>query len=268
MLLGACNRAFGVECAHEETLALLQRVFSGLVRAESFAAPVVARYRIDGPHASGRFLVSDGIGSQSADSPDDLLFQIDKGITLALQHSRPDLFFLHAAALAGKGGVVALPAVPGTGKSTLTLALAARGFNYLSDELAPVDLQNLTVEPYPHAVCLKARPPSPYKLPPGAITVNARFHIPLASLGTATHHDPLPLAALVFPLRNGTRFEGLRPLTTASGATRLMAHLLNGLSHPGYGLDTAISLSRAVPSFEVDLTDLPAAVDAIASHSM
>jgi hypothetical protein len=211
--------------------------------------------------------VSDGTGSHDVvDGPDALLFHIDKAITLALQRSRPDLLFLHAAALSSPGGAIVLPALPGTGKSTLTLALAARGLGYLSDELAPVDLGNLTVEPYPHAVCLKTPPPPPYALPPGTIAVDSRFHVPLTSLGTATRHDPLPLAALVFPCRNGARFDGLRPLTTAAAAARLMSHVLNGLAHPTYGLDAAISVSRAVPCVEVDITDLPAAVEAIASH--
>jgi hypothetical protein len=266
--LGACNRAFGVHCPHEETRALLRSVFSGLVRdrTDLGEGPAPTHYRIDGPDASGGFRVSDGTRTHVADDTDDLLYYIDKAITLALQRSRPDLFFLHAAALAGTRGVVVLPALPGTGKSTLTLALTARGFDYFSDELAPVDLGNLTVEPYAHAVCLKTLPPSPYTLPQGTLAVNTRFHVPLASLGTAARHDPLPLAALVFPRRSGGRFDGLRPLTAASAATRLMSHLLNGLAHPNYGLDAAIAVSGTVPCFELDITELPAAVEAIASR--
>jgi hypothetical protein len=45
-----------------------------------------------------------------------------------------------------------------------------------------------------------------------------------------------------------------------------MAHLLKraGTSNI-YGLDAAITLSRAVPCFELDVTDLPAAVGEIAA---
>jgi hypothetical protein len=72
------------------------------------------------------------------------------------------------------------------------------------------------------------------------------------------------LAGIVFLRRDGTRFEGLRRVTAATGATCLMAHLLNGLAHPNCGLDSAISLSESVPCFELDVTDLPAAVEALA----
>jgi hypothetical protein len=88
-----------------------------------------------------------------------------------------------------------MPASPGTGKSTLTLALVGRRLEYLSDELAPIEPSNLTVAPYPHAVCLKTLPPPPYELPQGTRAVNRRFHVPVASLGTSTASEALPLSA-------------------------------------------------------------------------
>ena len=126
-----------------------------------------------------------------------------------------------------------------------------------------MDLPTVTVAPYPHALCLKSPPPLPYRLPAGALAVNSRFHVPVESLPSATRYEPLPLAAIVFPRRDGSRFPGLRPISAASAATEIVAHTLNGLAHAGYGLDAAIQLSRAVPSFEVDATDLAAAADAI-----
>jgi hypothetical protein len=246
-------------------MALLEGVFSGLLAPRDAGRPPARHYRVRGPDPSGGFVIEDGNESVSADAIDDLVYQIDKKITIALQLERPELFFLHAAALAVNGRVVALPAFPGTGKSTLTLALAERGLGYLSDELAPVDLRNLTVTPYPHAVCLKSPPPAPYAVPHGTLTLHRRLHVPVASLPTTTRHDPLPLAAIAFLRRDSARFRGLRALTTASAATCLMAHLLNGLAHPNCGLDAAIALSHAVPCFELDVTDLPAAVNEIST---
>ena len=264
MVLGACDRLFGIDCHCATTAPVLRAVFAALEQSgDSNQRPV--REYIVGPAPAGGFIVSDGAVTWSSDDLDDVIFRIDKAITLALQHERRDLFFLHSAVLALNGRAIALPAFPGTGKSTLTLALAQNGLEYLSDELAPVDLRSLTVEPYPHALCLKSPPPPPYVLPHGTLQVNGRFHVPVECLPTATRREPLPLAAIVFPRRDADRFQGLRPLTNASAATCLMAHLLNGLAHPHYGLDAAISLSQAVPCFEVDLTDLPAAVQSLSA---
>jgi hypothetical protein len=264
LLLRACDRFFTIECKCEPTMALLQSVFSALVHPGDVDLRPVRRYVITVPDQSGCFVISDGTRTGIANGADNLLYQIDKAITVALQLDRPDLFFLHAATIAVNGRAVAMPAFPGTGKSTLTLALAEHGLEYLSDELAPVDLERLTVAPYPHAVCLKSAPPPPYDFPQGTLTVNRRFQVPVASLASTTRLDPLPLAGIVFLRRDASRFDGLRPISTASGATHLMAHLLNGLAHPNYGLDSAIALSDAVPCFELDVTDLPAAVQAIA----
>jgi hypothetical protein len=265
LFLRVGGRLFAIDCECEQTRGLIETVFSALVCPAPAGERPCRRYNVIGPDPSGQFAIEDETGSRSTDALDVLIYRIDKKITIALQLERPDLFFLHAAAVSVNGRVVAMPAFPGTGKSTLTLALVENGLEYLSDELAPVDPRSLTVEPYPHAVCLKSPPPEPYALPRGTVHVNRRWHVPVESLATTTRRDPLPLTAIAFLRRDGTRFRGLRPLTAASAATCLMAHVLNGLAHQHYGLDAAISLSRAVPCFELDVTDLPAAVREIAA---
>jgi len=209
--------------------------------------------------------VSDGVDSWSLPDADRLLFHLDKEMTLTLQRQRPDLFFLHAAAVAWEGRVAALPAFSGTGKSTLTLVLLAGGFEYLSDELAPIDLRALTVHPYRHALNLKALPPAPYTLPDGTLQHGLRLHVPAGALPVVRRREELPLAALIFLHRGEPRVDGLRPMTKASAVARLMAHALNPLAHPGYGLDAAVELGRARPCFELDVSDLQSAGAAIKS---
>jgi len=265
LTLRVCDRLFTIDCACDETRGLLERVFSAFVSPANAGERPARSYTVIGPDPSGGFIVEDETGSHSTDALDELIYRIDKAITIALQLERPELFFLHAAAVSVNGRVVALPAFPGTGKSTFTLALLENGHEYLSDELVPVDLRNLTVEPYPHALCLKSPPPAPYALPHGTVHVNRRLHLPVESLPATTRREPLPLKAIAFPRRDATRFRGLRPVTAASATASLMAHLLNGLAHQHCGLDAAIALSRAVPCFELDVTDLPAAVREIAA---
>jgi hypothetical protein len=246
-------------------MALLRSIFSALVVVAPATEDPVRKYVVDCAEAFGPCVVSDGTDRVSLRDADDLVFHIDKSILVAAQRERPDLFFLHAAAIGVNGRVVALPAFPGTGKSTLTLALAESGLEYLSDELAPVDLQTLMVEPFPHAICLKSLPPFRSELPQGTLKVNDRFHIPVEALATTTRREALPLAAIVFLRRAAPAVEGLRTLSTASAATCLMAHVLNGLAHPAYGLDAAIALGRAVPCYELDVTDTASAVRQIAA---
>jgi hypothetical protein len=42
-----------------------------------------------------------------------------------------------------------------------------------------------------------------------------------------------------------------------------MSHALNPLAHADGGLDAAVTVARSVPCYELDIHDLPVAVDAV-----
>ena len=142
LVLKACDCAFTVHCADDETATLLDMVFGALrIASEAPSAAVAATYRVDRGGSWPGYRIRDGDGGTTtlADA-DALLFHLDKSLTMALQRRRSDLYFLHAAAVAMGNRVALLPAPSGTGKSTLTVGLLERGFDYLSDELAPIHL--------------------------------------------------------------------------------------------------------------------------------
>jgi hypothetical protein len=194
---------------------------------------------------------------------DGLLFHLDKWLTIALQRARPELYFLHAAAVAIGDRVAVLAAPPGTGKSTLTVALLGRGLAYLSDELAPIDVSGLLVFPYAHAVCLKSPPPKPFELPAGTVVIGRRLHVAGGLFPAATVDRALPLAAFVFLRRSFGSGLIARPISAAAGAAHLLANTLNALAHQGDGLNVAVNLAQRVPSFELNTTDLTAACAAV-----
>jgi hypothetical protein len=259
--LRACGCAFQVSCSDDATAALVNASFGGLAEEVLPPASAIRHYAIARLPGCG-FQVSTGEHSTVLDDEDSLLFHLDGEIILALQYARSDLLFLHAAAVASADRVAVLSASSGTGKSTLTLATIFEGLNYLSDELAPIDLQRFTVEAYPRALCLKAPPPLPHVLPPGTIQYGGRFQVPVKLLPESDRKGPFRLAACVFLERDGPR-EGLRPISQASAVARVMANTLNSLAHANAGFDAAVTLSQAVPCFELGVNDLPAATTAI-----
>ena len=68
---------------------------------------------------------------------------------------------------------------------------------------------------------------------------------------------------MVFLRRESAAPAGLRAISAASGAARVMANALNLLAHEAVGLDAAVALSQAVPCFELDVTDLEGAVGGV-----
>lgn len=66
------------------------------------------------------------------------------------------LVYFHAGVVARQGVGFLLPATAGSGKSTLTAALVAHGYHYLSDEIALLRSKDLEVVPAPVSIGLKS----------------------------------------------------------------------------------------------------------------
>lgn len=62
---------------------------------------------------------------------------------------------LHSAVLVKNNKAILFPALPGSGKSTLSCWLAIQGWKLYSDEMAVINTDNLTVEPLYRPACIK-----------------------------------------------------------------------------------------------------------------
>jgi hypothetical protein len=187
----------------------------------------------------------------------DFLFLFEKDLTIELQKLRRELYFIHAAALEFSGKAFLLVAASGRGKSTTTWALLHHGFGYLSDELAPLCLDTLEVQPYPRAISLKTDPPWPYTLPVEVLRTSSTLHIPTRQLPAAAVSKPMPVAAIFFlEYSPGPNRPNVRHLSKAEAAARLFVHALNPLAHAQDGLPGAASVAERVSSFSLDAGDL------------
>ena len=213
---------------------------------------------------AGRYLLSRD-GAQIATSADrgELLYDLEKDLTVELQRRRQDLFFLHAAALERSGRVFLLAAESGSGKSTTTWGLLHHGFRYLSDELSPIDLASMQVWPYPHALCLKSRPPH-YPLPDKTVDLGRTLHVPVPSLPVASIEAPLPLGGILLvqysPDRSAPRMQRI---SASEAAAHLYVNTLNALAHSNSGLDGVARIAQALPCYAVEAADLRETCDLI-----
>ena len=186
------------------------------------------------------------------------LSMLEQDLTVELQRRRPDLLFFHAACLHRQGRACLLVGDSGVGKSTTAWALLHHGFDYLSDELAPIDLPSLHVHPYPRALCLK-KVPSGYPPPPGAVDLGATTHIPPPALPRAPVYEPKPLSAIFLLSRTHVSdVPDIHPLAPAEAAARLYVQALNLLAHGNRGLDAVMDVATRVPCFALTLAEPPA----------
>jgi hypothetical protein len=243
-----------VACPDAAVVDLLLANYGALLASADAAAPDL-QYVVDrGPRPGAYALACRGRAPVAAGDAGSLLFHLEKDVTVALQERRPDLLFLHAAALERGGKAYVLAGESGHGKSTTTWGLLHHGFRYLSDELSPIDLRSLQVWPYPHALCLKRSPPPDYPLPEAdVIDLGATRHVPVHALPGALAPGPCAVAALLFVrFREGAGAPALRPLSTAEATARLYVNALNLLAHPARGLDAVADVAARIPCFSFD----------------
>lgn len=249
------DRYVQVQCPNPEATALVQVNYGQL---ETKVTKADLRYCIAKEATSSLFrLTRKGQPSLVAADDGELLFHLEKDLTIELQKMRSDLYFLHAAVLGFRGTACLLVAPSGGGKSLTTWALLHHGFSYGSDELGPVDLNTLTVLPYPHALCLKNVPPPHYPLPAETLFTTRTIHVPTTALPGEVCIMPLPLTAIFFLQYCPDMSQPqLQPMTKAEAGARLFASALNPLVHPGEGLDGAVAIVTQAQCFRLLSADL------------
>lgn len=198
-------------------------------------------------------------GEKAIYSNDDGLFiyLLEKDMTIELEVQRSDLYFLHAAALEYLGRIHLLVAESGGGKSTTAWALMHHGFNYSSDELAPVQLDTMQILIYPHAVCQKTEAPEPYNLPSNTILTSRTLHVPVESLPCNLVKESLEIASIFFVKYNPeTKIPSTKSVSRAEATARVYANGLNQLAHPADGLDAAEAIASHCLCYELNTAKL------------
>lgn len=192
---------------------------------------------------------------------------------------QPELLFFHAATVAIAGEGVLIAGEKAAGKSTLSMALAARGHDFFGDEVAAVRTETFELAAFRRAVSVREGPQAPpveerlsdkccftETFPDGTLRSRAQA----SDLFPAVGARPQPLRWVFFlrgfeerpraePFR--PRFEDLRLLmplactfwgTSSAARITQVARLLSSVScyflYPGLPEDTARLVERIVRS--------------------
>jgi len=206
-------------------------------------------------------IVAHGIG--------DFLFHFDKDFIVELQRRRSDLYVVHSAVLS-RGDQACLVCGPsGRGKSTLTWALTHHGMGYLSDELAPINLDTMSVLPFPRALSLKHEPPGSYPVGDGALKTEWSRYIGAKQMPgpvVSTGEYRLKAAFFLMPVNDFAHASELcEPISKSEACMHLYANALNQLAHPSAGLEAAHAIVRNIPSYRLGVGDLDAMCAAVTS---
>jgi hypothetical protein len=177
---------------------------------------------------------------------------------------QPDVFFFHAASVAihvaNNARGVMLTGAKGSGKSTLSLALAARNHNLLGDELAALRVASNELLPMRRAASIRegiraaaidARlgdiPAAEEKYPDGS----RRLRIRISDLFPSSDPKPVPLRAIVF-LRSFAKEPRMERFTPSFADSSLLQPIGSMWKDDGARRFRLIRLLSNVACFHLD----------------
>ena len=188
------------------------------------------------------------------------LLAAEMGMNLQMALGQRRYLLLHAGAVERDGRALLLTGESGSGKSTLSALLGERGWRFLGDEFALLDVETGLLHPFPRAVSLKNEAvrlfdavggdrllPILEGTPKGTIR-----HLRPGADAIARMHEPAAPALILFP-----RFgAGLGPEVRSVGAAELFMRLTqastNYVALGRRGFEGLTRLCKAVPARAID----------------
>jgi len=193
-----------------------------------------------------------------------LLDYLRRQIHLHFVRSRPDLLWLHAAALERDGGSLVLAGPSGHGKSTLSTLLCERGWKLMSDEAAPVNMALNEVHPFPQRPM--RRLPSDSILSTRQIYTLRRESVDIRP--EAIRRQPTPIRMVVFPSFRGNAGAELTRRVPGQMAFDLLRNCTNRSDHGARAVEWVSRISSFLPGYALAFGDAAEAVQLLDGLSM
>src|SRR4051812_19390199 len=195
------------------------------------------------------------------------LLAAEMGMNLQMALGQRRFLLLHASAVERDGRALLMTGHSGAGKSTLAALLGERGWRFLGDEFALVDLETGALHPFPRAISLKNE--ASYLLdveaerlgPVLAGTPKGRIrHLRPRADAIARMDETARPALILFPRYGRDLPPEIRPVGAAEVFVRLTQASTNyvALGEPGFAaLSTRVP---GVPAQAIDYPDTDAAI--------
>lgn len=168
-----------------------------------------------------------------------------------------DHFAVHAGVVAAGGEVIAFPAESGDGKSTLTAACLAAGYDYVSDEALCVDYGTREIVPYPKPLGLSRWTRDILGLSDPLVGLQGtEDEAPMLAeeLGADVATGELRLAHVV--LLDRTQGETrLEPLPGSETMAALLRMSFNHYKRPQESFEVAAALAQHSRAWRLELSD-------------
>ncbi|HEY0413063.1 MAG TPA: HprK-related kinase A [Allosphingosinicella sp.] len=188
------------------------------------------------------------------------LLAAEMGMNLQMALGQRRYLLLHASAVERDGRALVMTGSSGAGKSTLAALLGERGWRFMGDEFALVDLADGRLHPFPRAVSLKNEALAlfagvdPARLGPvlAGTPKGTIRHLRPPSEAVARMAEPAIPALILFPRFGADLPPEIRPVGAAEAFVRLTQASTNYVALGERGFDSLTRLVGTVPARAID----------------
>jgi HprK-related kinase A len=214
-------------------------------------------------------LALDGDSPFEAFPADTHLPLVEWGVNWAIAMRLNRFLLLHSGVVERGGRAVLLPAMPASGKSTLTAALANRGYRLLSDEFGVVRLADAMLLPMPRAVALKNESIGIIRAFAPDAVIGPEFprtrkgtvaHMAPSAASVAARHEPAAPALIVFPQYTPGIGVEAEPFPKARAFAKLSVNSFNYELLGPAGFDAVGAIVSRSECYQLRFGDLDAAI--------
>ena len=186
-----------------------------------------------------------------------------------------ELLLLHAGVVERDGFALVMPALPGSGKSTLTAALGLRGWRLLSDEFGALDLQRGSFRPVLKAAALNNQSieviqrfaPQVEMGPVFPKTRKGRVaHLAPSAQAVAARHEHAWPGAIVLPRWQAGHTTELTPVQPQLAFSALAFNAFNYSRLGAAGFKATVALTQHCPTWQLIYSDLDDALARLAAE--
>lgn len=179
-----------------------------------------------------------------------------------------DFFFFHAGAVASENGGIIFPAVSGLGKTTLTVRLVQKGFKFLSDEVACMNIEHQKIEPFPRKINLTDESHSMLGLPQWTDS-NVQLQYPgkklmfdIEEIVASSLSGPCSPTHVIFLKGFGEKTR-LEPIAPSHALFQIFRFSIRPVRNPGEQLFASVPLFNKLQCFNLVMGDLDDTVEMI-----
>lgn len=165
--------------------------------------------------------------------------------------ARPDLLWIHAAAVERSGMALLLVGSSGQGKSTLSTRLCEKGWRLMSDDSAPIRMNSNEVLPFPQAPHRRKAFERQMRVDELGIFDKEEVMVSPDSLC----RDSATVKVIVFPSFNYRGAADLSLLSLGEAALDLLRNSMNFVDHKEEAVERASRLARDVPMYRLSCGD-------------